>query len=356
MEFVSIPEALDEIRRGRMVIVVDDEDRENEGDLTVAAERVTPEIVNFMAVHGRGLICLSLTGPRCDELHLPLMSRRNTSRFGTAFCESIDAREGTTSGVSAYDRARTIRQAVHPECRPADLARPGHVFPLRAQSAGVLAREGQTEASVDLARLAGLHPSGVICEVMNEDGSMARVSHLREFCRKHRLVMTSVAELIRHRLATERFVRKLSETVIQTEFGPFRAISYRNEINQDTHLALVRGEISSVSPVLARVQLRCTFGDSFGSIDCECGKSIRLSMKRIAEENLGVLVYLQEEAHGLQCAAGKPPRAAEYEEIIGAQILSDLGLTRVTLLTGGAVALSAANSRVEIAGQAPLEF
>ncbi|MEO8130271.1 MAG: 3,4-dihydroxy-2-butanone-4-phosphate synthase [Bryobacteraceae bacterium] len=354
MEFVSISEAVDEIRKGRMVIVVDDEDRENEGDLTLAAEHATPQLINFMAVHGRGLICLALTGERCDELNLPLMSRRNTSRFGTGFCESIDAREGVTTGISAHDRACTIQQAVHPLCVPSDLSRPGHIFPLRAQNGGVLVREGQTEASVDLARLAGLHPSGVICEVMNEDGTMARVPHLLEFCREHRIVMTSVAELIRYRLATERFVRKISESVIQTEFGPFRAISYRNEINQDLHVALVRGNPSSGSPALVRVQLRCTFGESFGSIGCECRRSIQLSMKHIAEEDRGVLVYLQEAASGGHYSSGVG--SAKYEEIIGAQILSDLGLTSVIALTGGEVESLAANLRMEIAGRVRLEL
>jgi 3,4-dihydroxy 2-butanone 4-phosphate synthase/GTP cyclohydrolase II len=361
MEFVSIPDAVNEIRRGRMVIVADDADRENEGDLTLAAEHVTPQIINFMAVHGRGLICLALTGDRCDELNLPLMSRRNTSRFGTGFCESIDAREGVTTGISAHDRARTIQQAIHPKCLPSDLARPGHMFPLRAQNGGVLVREGQTEAAVDLARLAGLHPSGVICEVMNDDGSMARVPQLQEFCRKHDMAMTSVAELIRYRLATERFVTKVSESVMQTEFGPFRAISYRNEINQDKHVALVRGNLPGSSPALVRVQLRCTSGDSFGSIGCECRKSLRLFMKRIAEEELGVLVYLQETADGHASSREvesptRRSRMAEYDDTIGAQILSDLGLVRVIVLTGGEVASSTTTLRMEIAGQVRLEI
>jgi 3,4-dihydroxy 2-butanone 4-phosphate synthase / GTP cyclohydrolase II len=348
MDFVSIPDAVNEIRRGRMVIVVDDDDRENEGDLTVAAEHVTPQIINFMAVHGRGLICLALTGERCDELSLPLMSRRNTSRFGTGFCESIDALEGVTTGISAHDRARTIQQAIDPKCLPSDLARPGHMFPLRAQDGGVLVREGQTEASVDLARLAGLYPSGVICEVMNDDGTMARVPHLQEFCRKHGMAMTSVAQLIRYRLATERFVQKISESEIETEFGPFRAISYRNEINRDTHVALVRGNLTGDSPALVRVQSRCASAD------------IRLSMQRIAEQDLGVLVYFQA-ADGGHCSshaiesATRRSRAAEYDETIGAQILSDLGLIRVIELTGGEASSLHLDSRMEIAGQVRLE-
>jgi 3,4-dihydroxy 2-butanone 4-phosphate synthase/GTP cyclohydrolase II len=362
MDFVSIPDAVNEIRRGRMVIVVDDDDRENEGDLTIAAEHVTPRIINFMAVHGRGLICLALTGERCDELSLPLMSRRNTSRFGTGFCESIDALEGVTTGISAHDRARTIQQAIDPKCLPSDLARPGHMFPLRAQNGGVLVREGQTEASVDLARLAGLHPSGVICEVMNDDGSMARVPHLREFCRRHGMAMTSVAELIRYRLATERFVQKISESEIETEFGRFRAISYRNEINLDTHVALVRGNLSGDSTALVRVQSRCASGHSSGSIGCECRKSIRLSMQRIAEQELGVLVYLQEAAEGEHCSINamesvtRRSRAAQCDETIVVQILSDLGLIRVIELIGGEASSLPADSRMEIAGQVRLEI
>lgn len=362
MDFVSIPDAVNEIRRGRMVIVVDDDDRENEGDLTVAAEHVTPQIINFMAVHGRGLICLALTGERCDELSLPLMSRRNTSRFGTGFCESIDALDGVTTGISAHDRARTIQQAIDPKCLPTDLARPGHMFPLRAQNGGVLVREGQTEASVDLARLAGLHPSGVICEVMNDDGTMARVPDLQEFCRKHGMVMTSVADLIRYRLATERFVKKISESEIQTEFGPFRAISYRNEINQDTHVALVRGNLSGGSPALVRVQSRCASGRSSGSVGCECRKSIRLSMQCIAEQDLGVLVYLQEAVEGEHCSnnaiesATRRSRAAEFDETIGSQILSELGLIGVIELSGGEASSLSADSRMKIAGQVRLDI
>src|SRR4051794_40181100 len=226
MPFVTVPDAIEEIRAGRILVVVDDEDRENEGDLTIAAEKVTPEIINFMATHGRGLICLTLTAERCDYLRLPLMSPRNTSNFGTAFCESIDALEGVTTGISATDRTRTILKAIDPACRPSDLARPGHVFPLRAREGGVLVRAGQTEASVDLAQLAGLMPAGVICEIMNPDGTMARVPQLEEFCRAHRLKMISVAELIRYRLQHERYIYRKAEGCIQTEFGEFRTIAY----------------------------------------------------------------------------------------------------------------------------------
>jgi 3,4-dihydroxy 2-butanone 4-phosphate synthase/GTP cyclohydrolase II len=237
MPFVSIPEAVEEIRTGRIVVVVDDEDRENEGDLTIAAEKVTPEIINFMARHGRGLICLALTPERCDTLRLPLMTAYNTSNFGTAFCESIDAREGVTTGISAADRTRTILMTIEPDCRPGDLARPGHIFPLRAKEGGVLVRAGQTEASVDLARLAGLTPAGVICEIMNEDGTMARVPELREFCQRHGLKMISVADLIRYRLQHERYIKRMVEGCIETEFGAFRTVAYSSDLSPELHMA-----------------------------------------------------------------------------------------------------------------------
>src|SRR6266545_3632961 len=286
MPFASIPEALEDFRAGRMLVVVDDEDRENEGDLTIAAEKVTPEIINFMATHGRGLICLPLTAERCDYLRLPLMSPRNTSNFGTAFCESIDALVGVSTGISAADRTRTILQAIDPECRPSDLARPGHIFPLRAREGGVLVRAGQTEASVDLARLAGLTPAGVICEIMNEDGSMARVPELQEFCVRHGLKMISVAELIRYRLKHERYIHRLGEGFLETEFGPFRTIAYSSdypsESRAETHLALVRGEVAGQENVLVRMHSHCVYGDIFGSTQCECGKMIAGSLSQIA--------------------------------------------------------------------------
>src|SRR5438874_9135449 len=244
MPFVSVPEGIEEIRAGRILVVVDDEDRENEGDLTVAAEKVTPEIINFMATHGRGLICLTLTPERCDYLRLPLMSPTNTSTFGTAFCEAIDARDGVSTGISAADRTRTILKAIDPDCRPADLARPGHIFPLRAREGGVLVRAGQTEGSVDLARLAGLTPAGVICEIMNEDGTMARVPQLEEFCQRHGLKMISVADLIRHRLRHERYVREVTQAKLPTIFGNFMAHVYDNELDHSAHVALVKGKIN----------------------------------------------------------------------------------------------------------------
>ncbi len=353
MPFASVPEAIEEIRAGRMLIVVDDEDRENEGDLTAAAETVTPEMVNFMAKYGRGLICLTLTADRCDELHLPLLAARNTSQFGTAFCETIDAREGTTTGISAADRARTIRIAIDPKTRPADLARPGHVFPLRARDGGVLVRAGQTEASVDLARLAGLNPAGVICEVMNDDGTMARSPELVEFCRHHGLKMISVAELIRYRLANERFIRRVAEGCLQTEFGQFRTILYASSTDPETHLALVHGEVAGRENVLVRMHARCALGDIFGASSCDCRRIIQASLERIAAEGAGVLVYLHHTGRGIRIAPSEAgvdqlvphsrefthytsadgQRLLQYETGIGAQILSDLGLGTVRLLT-----------------------
>ncbi len=353
MSFVTVPEAIEEIRAGRILVVVDDEDRENEGDLTIAAEKVTPEIINFMATHGRGLICLALTAERCDALRLPLMTIQNTSNFGTAFCESIDAREGVSTGISAWDRTRTILTAVDPSCRPGDLARPGHVFPLRARDGGVLVRAGQTEAAVDLARLAGLTPAGVICEIMNEDGTMARVPQLEEFCARHRLKMISVADLIRYRLKHERFIRRLGEGCIQTEAGEFRTVAYASDLNPEHHLALVCGEVAGRENVLVRMHSRCIYGDVFGSALCACGRLVRESLRRIAQEGCGVLVYLHESGPGFRVerdAAGQNrltshgrefmhytgadgQRQLQHEHGIGAQILSDLGLHTIRLLT-----------------------
>jgi len=353
MPFVSTPEAIEEIRAGRILVVVDDEDRENEGDLTIGAEKVTPELVNFMATHGRGLICLTLTPERCDFLRLPLMSPTNTSNFGTAFCESIDARDGVTTGISAADRTRTILQAIDPDCRPADLARPGHVFPLRARDGGVLVRAGQTEASVDLARMAGLSPAGVICEIMNEDGTMARVPQLKEFCLRHGLKMISVAELIRYRMKHERFIHRVAEGCIATEFGEFRSIAYASDLNPEYHLALVRGDIVGRERVLVRMHSRCLFGDVFASTSCDCALLVRGALRRIAGEGAGVLVYLHETGPGFRIERepyGQPrmvshgrdfmhykgeagQRQLQHEHGIGAQILSDLGLHTIRLLT-----------------------
>lgn len=353
MPSASIPEAIEEIRAGRMVVVVDDEDRENEGDLTVAAEKITPEIINFMATHGRGLICLALAPERCDYLQLPLMSPRNTSRFGTAFCESIDAREGVTTGISAADRAHTIRVAIDPASNYSDLARPGHIFPLRAREGGVLVRAGQTEAAVDLAKLAGLRPSGVICEIMNEDGTMARLPQLEQFCARHGLKMISVAELIRYRLQHERFVQRVAEGSLETEFGEFRTIAYSSAISQELHLALVHGEVKGREQVLVRMHARCVYGDVFASTQCDCQKLIRNSLRRITEEGRGVFVYLHYTGTGIRIledrcgldrmvshsrdfmhySTADGQRLLQHESGIGAQILSDLGLHTIRLLT-----------------------
>lgn len=350
--FASVEETVDDFRQGKIVVVVDDEDRENEGDLTIAAEKITPEAINFMATQGRGLICLALAPEICDRLDLQPMSPVNTARFGTAFCEAIDAAEGVTTGISAYDRAHTIRVAISPECRPQDLARPGHVFPLRARAGGVLVRSGQTEAAVDLARLAGLHPGGVICEIMNADGTMARVPELAGFCRQYGLNMISVAELIRYRTQTEKLVRREAEGSIQTEFGDFKTIQYRSEIDGEGHLALVRGDVSGKPDVLVRVHSRCVYGDVFGSLDCDCGRLIRTALREISETDCGVLVYLHQSGSGLPSVsrdghrellthgrnqsafipnAGHQP--VQHDTGVGAQILSDLGLSTIHLLT-----------------------
>ena len=375
MPFTSIPEAIEEIRAGRILIVVDDEDRENEGDLTVAAEAVTPEIINFMATHGRGLICLALTPERCDHLHLPLMSPLNTSNFGTAFCESIDARDGISTGISAADRTRTILTAIDPICRAGDLARPGHVFPLRGREGGVLVRAGQTEAAVDLARLAGLSPAGVICEVMNQDGTMARVPQLKEFCERHGLKMVSVAGLIRYRMKTERFVRRVADGTIETEFGDFRTVAFTSDMAPEYHLALVRGDVAGKEGVLVRMHARCAYGDVFGSIRCDCARLIRASLRAISEAGSGVLVYLHETGPGFRIEevnfgeprlvshgpdAAQPPsgagqRQSQHEHGLGAQILSDLGLHTIRLLTNHPRRIVALEGfGIEVVEQVPL--
>ncbi|MDR3749146.1 MAG: 3,4-dihydroxy-2-butanone-4-phosphate synthase [Acidobacteriota bacterium] len=351
--FCDVETALGEIRAGRMIVVIDDEDRENEGDLTMAAEKITPEAINFMAKHGRGLVCLAMTEERLDYLRLGQMSAENTSNFGTAFTESIDAKDGVTTGISAYDRAETIRVAIAPSTRPNDLARPGHVFPLRARKGGVLVRAGQTEASVDLARLAGLVPAGVICEIMNDDGTMARVPQLTEFCRQHNLKMLTVAEVIRYRMAHERYVKRLAETVVPTAYGDFRMIAYESEINGDSHIALVKGDIESASnePVLVRMHSHCLVGDVFGASWCGCHDVIDGAMRRIAEEGRGALIYLHSTSKGYSVerlgermtiqfhheqrlpTLPESQRRTQREIGIGAQILSDLNLRRIRLLT-----------------------
>src|SRR5579884_248687 len=337
MPFSAIAQAIDEFRAGRMLVVVDDEDRENEGDLTVAAEHVTPEIINFMARHGRGLICLALSPELCDRLQLPLMTANNTARFGTAFTESIDAAQGTSTGISAADRAHTILTAMRPDAEPSDLARPGHVFPLRAREGGVLVRAGQTEAAVDLARLAGLRPGGVICEIMNEDGSMARVPQLREFCRQHDVKMISVADLIRYRLRYERSIAREFETCIQTGKGDYRMIGYRGAADNEHHIALVHGDIEDRDGVLVRMQSHCVAA-IFGSTGCDCHELIHRAADRIAAEGAGVLVYLHQTRPGLRdhkpvITTADGNRLLQHESGIGSQILSDLGLRTIRLLT-----------------------
>src|SRR5215813_10040485 len=270
--FTDVPDAIEEIRAGRMIIVVDDEDRENEGDLTLAAEKVTPEAINFMAKFGRGLVCLAMTEERLEHLNIGLMTTENTSQYGTAFCEAIDARHGVTTGISAHDRSHTIKVAIDPATRPSDLARPGHVFPLRARKGGVLVRAGQTEASVDLARMAGMVPAGIICEIMCDDGTMARVPDLVEFCQTHNLKMVTVAELIRYRMQNERYVHRVGEAMVSTPHGEFRLIAYQSEVDGgESHLALVRGDIETAAgPVLVRMHSHCVIGDVFGSTACDC--------------------------------------------------------------------------------------
>jgi len=435
--FTDVPGAIAEIRAGRMVVVVDDEDRENEGDLTLAAEFVTPEAINFMAKLGRGLICLTITEELADHLRLFPMTQQNSSRFGTAFTETIEAREGVTTGISAADRSHTIRTAIRPGATASDLARPGHVFPLRARKGGVLVRAGQTEASVDLARLAGLHPSGVICEIMRDDGEMARIPDLILFCREHGLLILTVAELIRYRLRNERYIVRAGETRIQTRYGEFRMIAYESEVNGgESHIALVRGDLCSDCPafnagpaggvcggiqsamatgvfgnldnsglpdaeprppceraVLVRVHTRCTAGDIFGA-DCDCRETLDQSMKMIAQEGCGAILYLHNTSrgfeidHGSALASGFDPNSSTalpagkasassrlmlHQELrsregsqartgrilraigLGGQILSDLGIQRIRLLSNTPMHIPALNGfGLEIVEQVPI--
>jgi 3,4-dihydroxy 2-butanone 4-phosphate synthase/GTP cyclohydrolase II len=290
--FAAIEDAIAAIRAGKMVIVVDDEDRENEGDLTIAAEKITPDAINFMARYGRGLICLAMTPERLDELEIPLMVSRNSSRFETAFCVSIEAKRGTTTGISAADRAATVLAAIDPSTKSSDLVRPGHVFPLRARSAGVLVRAGQTEASVDLARIAGLRPAGVICEIMNEDGTMARVPQLSSYAREHDLLMITVADLITYRMRTESLVRCVASTKLPTQYGEFRLNAFDSQIDKQTHVALVCGAIGDGKDVLVRVHSQCLTGDVLRSMRCDCGAQLDQALRRIGEEGRGVLLYL----------------------------------------------------------------
>ena len=390
--FTSVKEAVEEIRQGRMIVLVDDEDRENEGDLAMAAEKVTPEAINFMAKFGRGLICLALTERRCETLGLQPITQRNTSMFGTPFCEPIDARVGTNTGTSASDRATTILTATDPKTHAEDLARPGHVYTLRARNGGVLVRAGQTEASVDLARIAGLDPSGVICEIMNDDGTMARTPQLREFCKEHGMKMLTVAALIHYRMQHERYVRRIAESVLPTRFGNFRMIAYASDVDTETHVALVRGDIAtsqvagmagdpaaSNEPALVRVHSQCLTGDVFGSLTCDCHQTIEKSLEAIAAADRGVFVYLHHTGRGFQIDArteegerlariqyhgraevekdAGQQRLVQRESGIGVQILLDLGLRRVRVLTNHPRKLVALGGYgLEVVDQVPLKI
>jgi 3,4-dihydroxy 2-butanone 4-phosphate synthase/GTP cyclohydrolase II len=374
MQFSSIEDAIAEIREGRMVIIVDDEDRENEGDLVCAAEKATPEIVNFMARHARGLICLPLTEERCDELHLTTQVADNTSYLGTAFTVSIDARKGVTTGISAADRATTIQAAVDPQTRPQDLARPGHVFPLRAKKGGVLVRPGQTEASVDIARMAGLYPAGVICEIMNEDGTMARLPELAEFAALHQLKMITVADLVRYRISKETLVKRAVETDLPTVYGRFRAVAFENVINGDVHLAMVMGNVRTDEPVLVRVHTENVTCDMFGSLIDDTGFQLHAALERIAAAGRGVVLYLRQREHSLDLVnqlrtygvmqernVGKREASletgygADRDYGVGAQILHDLGLRRIQLLTNHPPKVAALEGfALEVVGNIPL--